>query len=165
MPEPLVHPFPPVEDGSCTILILGSFPSERSRKEGFFYGHPRNRFWKTLAAVYGDAGNVPETIEEKKRFLLSRHIALWDAAGSCRVQGSSDASIRDARPTDLAPLLSRNPIRHIYCSGTTAGKLYSAFHREIPIPMTVLPSTSPANAAWTLSDLVGAWSTIKEDAP
>ena len=157
--QTLTHPFPPVADGHCTTLILGSFPSVRSRQEGFFYGHPRNRFWKTLACVYG--AQTPETVPEKKAFLLSRHIALWDAAAACTVEGSSDASIRAAVPTDLAPLLAANPIRRVFCNGTTAGKLFLKFHPGFPLPVTVLPSTSPANAAWTQEKLNDAWMVIK----
>ena len=159
--QTLTHPFPPVADGHCTTLILGSFPSVRSRQEGFFYGHPRNRFWKTLATVYGE--QTPETVPEKKAFLLSRHIALWDAAAACTVEGSSDASIRAALPTDLAPLLETNPIRRVFCNGTTAGRLFLKFHPGFPLPVTVLPSTSPANAAWTQEALTAAWTVINEE--
>ena len=105
----LVHPFEPVVDEGCTVLVLGSFPSVKSRENGFYYGHPRNRFWPMLAAVYGE--EVPQDIPARKALLLRRHIALWDAALSCDIDGSMDQDIRNVVPTDLAPILSRADIR------------------------------------------------------
>lgn len=152
----LVHPIPPVVDKDCRILILGSFPSVKSREEGFFYGHPQNRFWRMLAAVFGE--EVPMDIPSKKHFLLMHHIALWDVIAACEIEGSSDASIKNAVPVDIERVLSIAPITRVICNGSLAGKLYKRFllpvtHKEA----CVLPSSSPANAAWSLDQLVDVW--------
>lgn len=154
------HPIPPVWDENCTVLILGSFPSEKSREGMFFYHHPQNRFWKTLAAVYG--AEVPQTVEEKKVFLLSKHIALWDSIESCEIAGSSDSSIKNAVPNDIASLLDHTQIKRVFCNGAVS---YDCYCRYI-LPQTgiraqKLPSTSPANAAWSLERLTAAWSVVK----
>ena len=159
----LLHPIPPVYDRHSRVLILGSFPSVRSREEGFFYGHPQNRFWKVLAAVF--SAPVPVSVPEKKAFLLSHGIALWDVIARCEITGSSDASVRNAEPTDLSVILQSASVRRVYCNGTLAYDLY----RRYQLPMTgleavKLPSTSPANAAWTESRLREAWRVITEDA-
>ena len=117
-----VHPFAPVFDEHSTILILGSFPSVRSRAEGFYYGHPQNRFWRVLAAVYGE--DAPASIDEKKSLLIRHGLALWDAAAQCDIDGSRDSSIRFAVPTDLSIILSRASIRCVLCNGQTAAALY-----------------------------------------
>ena len=109
------HPIAPVWDETSRILILGSFPSVKSREANFFYGHPQNRFWRVLAAVLGC--DKPESTEEKKRFLLSHHIAVWDVIGSCEIAGSADSSIRSAQPNDIAPLLAGSGIRRIFTNG------------------------------------------------
>ncbi len=150
------HPFPPVYDGNSRILILGSYPSVRSRAEGFFYGHPRNRFWATLGGVYG--APTPQTVDEKIAFLHSHRLALWDVCASCEIEGSSDASIRGAVPCDLAPILEKAQIVRVVTNGKTAEKLY----RTLILPTTGvepvgLPSTSPANASMTLPKLIEAW--------
>ncbi len=151
--ESVRHEFPPVWDGSSEILILGSFPSVKSREEGFFYGHPRNRFWDVMAAVTGRP--KPVTIKEKKTLLLSSHIAVWDVIGSCQIQGSSDSSIRDVTANDILGILSRAPVRKILANGKTAAKLYERYiFPDVRIPIIPLPSTSPANAAWTLEKLI-----------
>ena len=111
--HPVVHPIPPVYRADSRILILGSFPSVKSRETGFFYGHPQNRFWKVTAAVCGE--EVPQTVEEKKAFLLRNHIAVWDVIASCVITGSSDASIRDVVPNPLQDILECADIRQIYC--------------------------------------------------
>ena len=113
--HPVVHPIPPVYRADSRILILGSFPSVKSRETGFFYGHPQNRFWKVTAAVCGE--EVPQTVEEKKAFLLRNHIAVWDVIASCVITGSSDASIRDVVPNPLQDILECADIRQIYCNG------------------------------------------------
>ena len=142
------------------MLVLGSFPSVRSRESGFFYGHPQNRFWKVTAAVFGCP--VPETTAEKKRFLLGNRLAVWDVIKSCEIRGSSDASIRDIVPNDLGPLLSGSRIRRIYCNGSTSFSLYEKYLREkTGIPAEKLPSTSPANAAWSIQRLTEAWSVLR----
>lgn len=150
------HPFPPVMDNGSRILILGSFPSVKSREEGFFYGHPRNRFWPMLAQIFGEP--TPLTIPEKQSLLLRHHLALWDVIASCRIEGSSDASIRDAVPVNIQRVLDTADIRRIICNGALAGKLYQRHLQPLTgIEAAVLPSTSPANAAWDLPRLADAW--------
>ena len=157
----IVHSIPPVCSANSRILILGSFPSVRSREVGFFYGHPQNRFWKTLAGVLGAA--VPCSLDEKKAFLERHGIALWDVVASCEIVGSSDASIRNAVPNDLSGILKTAPIRAIFTNGSTADKLYRKYLREcIGMDAVCLPSTSPANAAWSQERLLGAWRVITE---
>ena len=154
------HSIDPVFDNRSTILILGSFPSVRSREVGFYYGHPQNRFWQVLAAVFGE--DVPRTIEQKKELLYRNHIALWDVASSCEIQGSSDQSMKDVTANDLTVILSAAPIKSIFLNGKAAEKYY----QRLILPRLgrsaiTLPSTSPANAAWTLDHLVEAWGAIK----
>lgn len=158
----LQHPIPPVYDAHSRVLILGSFPSVRSREIGFFYGHPQNRFWCTLADVFAD--ELPQSVEEKRIFLLRHRIALWDVIASCEITGSSDASIRNAVPNDLSVLLSSAPIGAIFTNGKTAHRLYCRYL----LPQTgreavCLPSTSPANAAWTQDRLNAAWSVLRQE--
>ena len=159
--ESLCHPFPAVYAPDSRILILGSFPSVKSREQKFFYGHPQNRFWRVLAALLGTP--VPQTVEEKRVFLLEHRIALWDVIASCEIAGSSDASIRNAVPNDLTPILETASIRQIFTNGGTAHRLY----RKYIYPVNgrediVLPSTSPANAARSLDALVDAWEIVRE---
>lgn len=154
--QPVTHPFPPVADERSRILILGSFPSVASREEGFFYGHPRNRFWPLLTAAFHE--DLPTAIPEKKALLLRHHLALWDVIASCRIEGSSDASVRDAIPVDIRLVLEAAPIQRIICNGALAGKLYRQHLQPITgMEALVLPSTSPANAAWNLPRLLAAW--------
>ena len=153
--QKIVHPIDPVYREDCTILILGSFPSVLSRQSEFYYGNPQNRFWKVLSAVF--ECSLPQTNEEKRDLLLSNKIALWDVIASCRISGSADSSIEDVVPNDLSKILSRAPIRKILLNGKTAERLFRQFHPEINIPTVVLPSTSPANAAWSLERLVEVW--------
>ncbi|MDO5558058.1 MAG: DNA-deoxyinosine glycosylase [Oscillospiraceae bacterium] len=153
--------FPPFFDPSSDILILGSFPSVKSRETGFYYGHPQNRFWKVLAVVYSE--NIPQTIDEKKQLLKRHNIALWDVVSSCEIQGSSDSSIKNVKPSDLNIIFSQCKIRHIYTGGNKAGQLYRKYLKPVTgRDAVVLPSTSPANAAWTLDKLVEAWKIIKD---
>lgn len=153
------HPFPPLYDENSRILILGSFPSVKSREQKFFYGHPQNRFWQVLSAVLGCP--VPETVEEKKRLLHSRHIALWDVIASCEITGSSDSSIKNVIPNDLTPILNSADIQQIFVNGRASEKYYKKYARdEIGRDAVYLPSTSPANAAWTLDRLVKEWREI-----
>ena len=157
----LTHPIDPVFDENSRVLILGSFPSVKSREAGFFYGHPQNRFWKVAAAVMGD--EVPQTIPEKKAFLLRNHIALWDVIGECSICGSSDTSIRDAEPNDLGRILKASGLSRIFVNGRTAEKVYERYtEKAVGIRAVCLPSTSPANAAWDLERLKEAWKVIKE---
>lgn len=148
-----LHEFPPVWDTESKVLILGSFPSVKSREEGFFYGHPRNRFWDVLAAAL--SCGKPGNINEKKEMLLENHIALWDVVASCEIKGSSDSSIRHVIPNDFTEILRESQIKNIFANGQTAGKLYHKYvEQKTGIPATVLPSTSPANAAWQLERLI-----------
>ena len=153
------HTIPPVFDGKSRILILGSFPSQKSREQNFFYGHPQNRFWKTLAHVLED--QIPVSVAEKRDFLLAHGIALWDVVASCEIQGSSDASIRNAIPNDLSQILQNAPIERIFSNGATAHRLYCRyFQRETGREAIQLPSTSPANAARTQDKLDVEWKKI-----
>lgn len=152
--ERVVHPFEPVWDDACTILILGSLPSVQSRKQNFYYGHPQNRFWKVLAAVFDCP--VPETIADKKSLLLRHHIALWDVIRECEISGSSDASIKNVVPNDLDVILSHAPISRILCNGKAAEKYYRKYYLSDLDPV-VLPSTSAANASWSFERLVSVW--------
>ena len=156
----LNHPIPPVYDEHARVLILGSFPSVKSREQGFFYGHPRNRFWRVTAAVFGE--EPPVTVPERRAFLLRNGIALWDVIAACEIEGSADASIKDARVNELRPILAAAPIRAIYVNGQTAAKLYHRFTEPITgRPAATLPSTSPANASWSLERLIEAWRVIR----
>ena len=133
----------------------------KSREEGFFYGHPQNRFWKVVSAVYGE--DTPRTVPEKKVFLLRDHIALWDVIGSCDIEGSADSSIRNVSANDLRVILDHADIRQIYVNGQTAYKYYQKYsEKETGRSAICLPSTSPANAAWSIERLTIAWSCIKE---
>ena len=157
----IVHPIPPVYDENSKVLILGSFPSVKSREAQFFYGHPQNRFWKVVASVFED--ELPETIEEKREFLISHNIAVWDVIHSCDITGSSDASIKNVVPNDLSIILNNATIRNIYVNGKTAYKYYEKYTKKlIKREAICLPSTSPANAAWNLERLKGEWKVIKE---
>lgn len=156
----ITHPFPPLFDEQSEILILGSFPSVKSREQMFFYGHPQNRFWKVAASVFEDV--VPMSIEEKTAFLHRHHIALWDVIGSCDIEGSSDSSIRNVTANDLTVILKNAPIRQIFVNGKTAEKYYKKYtEKAIGKGAVCLPSTSPANAAWSAEKLAEAWSVIK----
>ena len=155
----LIHPFAPFLKEDSEILILGSFPSRASREQGFYYGHPRNRFWTDLAGVSGE--EVPRTIEQKTYFLTRHRIALWDVISSCEIRGSSDASVRNAVPADISGLLASVPIRKIYCNDALAGRLFLRYQTKPDMPeMTVLPSTSPANASFSLQRLILCWNII-----
>lgn len=157
----ITHPFEPVFDEHSRILILGSLPSVKSREQGFYYGHPQNRFWKVLAAL--TQSDVPQTIQEKKAFLLRSHIAAWDVISECDIVGSSDASIRNVIPTDLQRVLGSCDIKAIFANGSTAAKLYEKYHKPVTgREIITLPSTSPANAAWNSERLLEKWQCIKE---
>ena len=130
------HPIAPVYDEASNVLILGSFPSVKSREQGFFYGHPQNRFWR---------------------------VAVWDVIASCDIQGSADSSIRNAQPTDLGGILAKGKIRQIYVNGRKAEQLYRKYQeKQTGLKAVCLPSTSPANAAWSVDRLVEAWKVIRE---
>lgn len=145
MQKMIFEGFPPVYDGESRLLILGSFPSVKSREVGFYYGNPQNRFWKTVCAFFGE--DTARDVAEKKAFLLRRRIALWDVVTACNIAGSSDASIQNAEIADLPVLLRAAPIRRILCNGKTA---YALFCANFPTYTAVcLPSTSPANPRFT----------------
>jgi len=154
--ERQVHPFEPLFSGNSRFLILGSFPSVKSREQMFFYGHPQNRFWKVVAAVFGEP--VPGSIPEKKELILNHGLALWDSVASCEITGSSDASIRNVKANDPSVILDHCPIEKIFCNGRTSHDYYT----RLILPATgreavCLPSTSPANAQWSLERLTEAW--------
>lgn len=153
------HLIEPIYDERSKILILGSFPSVKSREAMFFYHHPQNRFWKILGAVYGE--ETPQSIPQKKKFLLRHGIALWDVIASCEVTGSSDSSIRNVKVNDLERITKTGRIAHVYTNGNLADQLYHKyFDGKSDIPVTKLPSSSPANAAYSLERLVECWKVI-----
>lgn len=156
----IVHPFPPFYRADSHILILGSFPSVKSREQLFFYGHPQNRFWRVTAAVFED--DTPVTIPEKRAFLERNRIALWDSIGKCTIEGSSDSSIRDVAPNDLSIILENAPIVAIFCNGKQSFDCYYRYiYPNLQREAAVLPSSSPANAAWNIDRLVEAWRVIR----
>lgn len=155
----VLHPFGPLYDENSRVLILGSFPSVKSREQQFFYGHPKNRFWPLLAALTG--AEIPKSIEEKKQLALKNGIALWDVIASCEIVGSSDSSIRNARPNDITPILENSGVQKIFTNGKTADSLYMRYiFPATGISSVCLPSTSPANAAWNMERLLSAWKVI-----
>ncbi len=152
----VTHPIEPLYDAASHILILGSFPSVKSREQMFFYGHPQNRFWRVLAGVFGE--EVPASVPKKRAFALAHGVALWDVIGSCDIAGSADATITNVVANDLTPILSAAKIERIFVNGKTAEKYYNRYIRdEIGRQAVCLPSTSPANAAWSLERLTEHW--------
>ncbi len=150
-----VHNIEPVFDEGSEILILGSFPSVKSRETEFFYGHPQNRFWRVISAVLDC--DTPVAVDEKKNMLLENHIALWDVIESCDIEGSSDSSIKNVKVNDFSRILAKARIKRIFANGGTA---YNLYRRYVGGDIVRLPSTSPANAAWTVERLTEAWSVI-----
>ncbi|MDE5782368.1 MAG: DNA-deoxyinosine glycosylase [Lachnospiraceae bacterium] len=152
------HLFGPVFDEHSKILILGSFPSVKSREQNFYYGHPQNRFWKVLLSVCKKRRETVETIEQKKKFLLDNRIALWDVIESCDIKGSSDSSIKNIKVNDLNVILKKSNIEKIILNGKKSHELYKKYYGDMDMPDSVqLPSTSPANAAWSLEQLIEVW--------
>jgi len=155
------HPIAPVYDKNSKILILGSFPSVKSREGMFFYHHPQNRFWKVLSTVLKQP--LPESIEDKRSFLLKHGLAVWDVVASCEIEGSADSSIKNVIPNDLTPILKTADIRRIVCNGNTSYKLYMKhIYPNTGILPLKMPSTSPANAACSLDGLIEAWRQIRQ---
>ncbi len=155
------HPFPPLYDKSSKILILGSFPSVKSRKQLFFYGHKQNRFWKVISTVFDSP--TPESTEEKRAFLLSNNIALWDVIASCEITGSSDSSIKNVIANDLSEIIKNADIKQIFVNGKTAEKYYNKYTKSVINRDAIcLPSTSPANATWSVERLIQSWKIIKD---
>lgn len=155
----VTHNIPPLYDSESRVLLLGSIPSPKSREVQFFYGHPQNRFWRVLAAVLGEP--LPQTIEEKRAMCLRHHIALWDTIAQCEIAGASDTSIRNAVPNDIGRILRESKIERIFATGGKSADLYrKLIEPQTHIPITQLPSTSPANAAWSLERLIDAYHVI-----
>ncbi len=155
----IIHPIPPLYDADSRILILGSFPSVKSREAMFFYGHPQNRFWPLLARLFDES--VPQSIHEKRELALRHNIALWDSIHSCTITGSSDSSIRDVVPNDLSVILDNSRVERIFCNGATSHRLYTKYIFPLTrIEAVKLPSTSPANAAFCMDRLVDKWKEI-----
>ena len=157
--EIISHPFPPLYDENSKILILGSFPSVKSREQKFFYGHPQNRFWKVTSAVFGN--ETPETIDEKKAFLYRNGVALWDVIASCVITGSADSTIKNVTANDISVILNNSNVKKIFVNGKTAEKYYNNYTKNtIGMTAVCLPSTSPANAVWSLESLIEVWRII-----
>lgn len=157
----VTHEFPALFDANSEVLLLGSIPSPKSREQGFYYGHPQNRFWKVLASVLNEP--LPTTIDEKRSMLLKHHIALWDVLDSCTIIGASDTSIEDVVPNDIASLLAKTKIKRIFCTGAAAHKLYEKYcEKATGIKAIKLPSTSPANCAVKFEKLVEAYREIMD---
>ena len=135
--------FAPVFDKESKLLILGSFPSVKSREIAFYYGHKQNRFWRTVCGYFHE--EIPPTVEGKKDFLYRRKIALWDMAVSCRIQGSSDASVKEAEIADLDEIFSKTKIQKILLNGSLSYELFIRKYADIAVPYVKMPSTSPAN--------------------
>ncbi len=155
----IIHTIPPVFDENSRLLILGSFPSVKSREAQFFYGHPQNRFWRVLAAIFDEP--VPGSHDEKRKLLLSHGVALWDVVAECDIEGSADNKISNAVPNDLSPIFARCDIRRVFVNGRTAQALYDRLLRPATGRDAIyLPSTSPANAAYSLERLTREWRMI-----
>lgn len=151
------HNIDPVYSSESTILILGSFPSVKSREVGFFYGHPQNRFWKVITNIYNS--EITLDIDDKKQFLLNNKIALWDVIESCEIEGSSDSSIKNVVINPISQLINKTKITRVFTNGKMADKLYNEYCiEETNIASNQLPSTSPANAAYSLEKLIEIWS-------
>ena len=172
MNETVIHEIPPVWDSESRVLILGSMPSPASRKAGFFYMHPQNRFWKVLPSVFGEKLTLPnnapdkdKVIEERKCFLIQHNIALWDVLSCCDISGAADSSIRNVVPNDFTEMFEKSKICHVFCTGKTAFSLWqkfcaSRYKQMFGIECQYLPSTSPANAAWTVDRLLKAYEIV-----
>lgn len=155
------HDFEPVFEENSKVLILGTFPSVKSRENQFYYGHPQNRFWKVIAGL--TESEVPQTIEEKKKLLLEHGIAIWDVIESCDIIGSSDSSIKNVVPADIERVVANSKIQNIYANGGTAKKLYEKYsQKKTGREIIGLPSTSPANAAYSLERLLECWQEVKK---
>ena len=151
--ELVIHPFEPIADERSHTLILGTMPSGKSREANFYYAHPRNRFWRVIAESFDRL--LPKDVEGKTKLLLSNGIALWDVLDSCEISGSDDASIRKQSCKNIAGFISGRPIQKILCNGGKAFALCSEL--KLALPVICLPSTSPANAAWSLERLIEVW--------
>ena len=159
MIERVLHPLEPVSDAGSRVLLLGTMPSPKSREAGFYYAHPQNRFWRVLAALWGE--ETPAGTQERLAFARRHHIALWDVLRACSIEGADDGSIRQPEINDLRRVLDRADIRAIFTTGTKAAALYRRYC--LPVtgrPAIPLPSTSPANCRATLDELTQAYRAI-----
>ena len=158
------HTIEPVFDAASRVLVLGTMPSPASRDAGFYYGHPRNRFWPVMAALFG-AAEVPQGADARRAFALRHHVALWDVLARCAIHGAADASIADPVPNDLGRILGAAPIAAVFTTGAAAWNLYRKLCEPATgVPAVKLPSTSPANASWSLERLVEAYRPVREAA-
>ena len=157
----IVHPLEPLYDKNWRILILGSFPSVKTREVGFFYGHKQNRFWKVLSKLFEI--EISDDIAERRRLLLDKGIAVWDAIYKCDIIASSDSSIKNVVPTDLSDIFEHSDVKKVFCNGNTSYKYYNMYQGKIyDYEVVNLPSTSPANASYSLDKLVNSWKVILE---
>ncbi len=159
--QTILHPLKPLYNQDSKILILGSFPSIKTREYGFFYGHPQNRFWPILEVLFNE--ELTRDIEQRREFILKNKIALYDSIYQCDIIGSSDASIQNVVPSDLSEVFENADIKQVFCNGATSYKYYKKYHaKKSGIKGISLPSSSPANARYRLDDLVREWSQILE---
>lgn len=161
--EHVSHPFAPVFNSDSKILILGSMPSVKSRELNFYYSHPRNRFWKVISHIVG-TDSMLESINDKKDMLLKKKIAIWDVIKSCKISGSSDSSIKDVKINDINLVISNSKVKKIYANGMLAYDLYMKYcFKDVGVKIIKLPSTSPANATYSIDKLINSWMVIYED--
>lgn len=157
--ETITHTLEPLYNSESKILILGSFPSVKTREYGFFYGHPQNRFWPVMEKLFNV--ELSRDIDERRDFLLSHSIAVFDSIYECDIIGSSDASIKNVKPSNLVDIVKTADIKQVFCNGGTSYKYYKKYHaKELGLKGVKLPSTSPANARYRLDDLLEEWSEI-----
>ena len=153
------HTIPPIYNETSNTLLLGTMPSPKSRAAGFYYAHPKNRFWPTLAAVYNEP--VTRNNHERRSLILRHHLALWDVLDSCEICGAADASIRNAQPNDIPALIAKTRIVQVFCIGQMAGRLYRRFlESKTGLPCKILPSTSPANCRVSFNELVCIYANV-----
>jgi len=152
----------PIEDAVCQLLILGTMPGVESLKQQAYYGHPRNLFWKLIAEVTGET--APESYEDKKKYLLRNHIALWDICQVCVRPGSLDSNISDEVPNDIKAFIAEHPhLKAIGCNGKESARMVEKYMMGIEdVQLISLPSTSPANAGVSWEKKVEEWRKLKE---
>lgn len=170
--ETILHDIKPVWNEESIVLLLGTMPSPASRSAGFFYMHPQNRFWKVVPEIFGEtlkfSNNTDEreaAILERCEFLLRHKLALWDVLSSCEIQGAADSSIKNAKPNNFTELFEKSEIRHVFCTGKTSFNFWKKFcaaqyEERFGLTCECLPSTSPANAAWSIERLVAEYQKI-----
>jgi len=161
--EKVIHAIEPVWDAESRVLVLGTMPSPASREAGFYYGHPQNRFWPVLAALFN--ASEPQSTDQRRAFVLGRHIALWDVLASCEIRGAEDSTIRNPVPNDIAGLLAKAPnIRRVFTTGQVAHSLYDRLIRPLSgMADAALPSPSPANRGrYPMARLLESWAPLRE---